>query len=181
VKSRANHHDQEHVKHEESDGNIIKEDRMALGPARVDWLPRRQPRPLAKLPSGPDSLFQRLLYPLRDGGRHLVQGEAHSTLESVWAGEQDPHAVTERVGGDPGFVRRGYVLATSDHRRLDALAPGGGDALGVQNGQRTARFLRRGFLMDFSRDTPFCLYNEVSYPGHTRSARYGCRHPQTRM
>jgi hypothetical protein len=31
----------------------------------------------------------------------------------------------------------------------------------------TACFLRRGFLMDFSRDTLFCLHNELSCPGRT--------------
>ena len=36
-------------------------------------------------------------------------------------------------------------------------------------------------LWIFSRDTLFCLYNEVSYPGRTHSARHGCRHPQTGM
>jgi len=28
------------------------------------------------------------------------------------------------------------------------------------------------FASDFSRDTLFCLYNEVSYPDRTRSARH---------
>jgi hypothetical protein len=33
----------------------------------------------------------------------------------------------------------------------------------------------------FSRDTLFCLYNEASYPGRTRSARHGRRQRQREM
>src|ERR1035437_3513339 len=36
-------------------------------------------------------------------------------------------------------------------------------------------------LWIFSRDTLFCLYNEVSYPDRTRSLRPGCRHRQRGM
>ena len=55
--------------------------------------------------------------------------------------------------------RRGFVFSEKEYwDQLPSLSRS-------QNAKpATARFLRRGFLMVFSRDTLFCLHSKVSYP-----------------
>src|SRR3984957_20020684 len=84
----------------------------------------------------------------REAGPEAGDGSAAQTCSSV------PPAETE-AGFGGVCVSKNRILGSASEL-----------VLGVKREDATARFLRRGFPYGFfSRDTSFCLYSKVSYPG----------------
>src|ERR1039458_3245077 len=68
--------------------------------------------------------------------RGSIEGEHDRPFEALWPGDEYANAAPERVRGDPAFEWLSDVLPGGLNGRLDALAPGSGDSLAVENGQR---------------------------------------------
>jgi hypothetical protein len=81
------------------------------------------------------SLLQRAPHHFRDHGWRLVQCKRDRPLEPVRA--RDEYAdLALRVGRDPRFMRCAHAPAAGLDGCFDALAAGGGDALGVEDGEQ---------------------------------------------
>src|SRR6202051_1920953 len=84
----------------------------------------------------------------RGAGPEAGDGSAAQTCSSV-------HPAATEAGFGGGWVSENRILGSASEL-----------VLGVKREDATARFLRRGLPYGFfSRDTLFCLYRKVSYPG----------------
>jgi len=75
------------------------------------------------------------------------------------ATDLQPRPVPQSTPPEPALVSAGFcVFKTEYWDQLPSLSSE------LKREDTTARFLRRASLWVSSRDTPFCLYREVSYP-----------------
>jgi hypothetical protein len=88
-------------------------------------------------------LVQRLPDPFRDHYRIVIYREDHNPLEAVRARDEDSESPFERVGRDPGFVRRAYVFAAGNDSSFDALAPMARDTFDIEDRERHTAQLKR--------------------------------------
>ena len=79
--------------------------------------------------------------PRRDRRRGFVEGERDRPFEALWPGDQYTNAAPERFRGDPAFIRLSDMLAAGLDGRLDALPPGSGDPLAIEDGQRHSQII----------------------------------------
>jgi hypothetical protein len=93
-------------------------------------------------------LVQCLPNPFRDDDRIIIYREDHSPLEPVRARDENSESALERVGRDPGFVRRRDVFPARDDSSFDALAPMARDSDDVGYDMRDVALLASRALAD---------------------------------